>query len=225
MNPRIAAVWLTVALVGTLAGVSAHTDPSRADPSPGIGSQGAGTDLFEGRRLFDKETFSGNGRTCLTCHSETTGTVSPDDARRRFKVDRDDPLFVHDGSDDEDGDGFGDGQHATRMLADATILMRIELHPDVSLKNDPEARFVTVRRGIPTTINTPALDEVLMLDGRQPSLQSQALGAITDHAQAGRPVRSRELDLIANFQRHAPRFFSSEATFFAAHGRPALTLP
>ena len=26
----------------------------------------------EGRRLFDEETFQGNGRTCVTCHSVRT---------------------------------------------------------------------------------------------------------------------------------------------------------
>jgi hypothetical protein len=159
------------------------------------------SDFFEGERLFDRETFGGNGRTCLTCHSRETGTVSPSQARERFRKNPDDPLFVHDGSDDEDGDGFGDGRHVTRMLADATILMRIPLHPDVELKGHPEMREVTVRRGIPTTLNTPALDAVLMLDGRQPTLQAQALGAIADHAQATRAVTSRELDLLASFQR------------------------
>ena len=177
-------------------------------------------DLLEGARLFDSETFGGNGRTCLTCHSLGTGTVSPSDARARFRHDPDDPLFVHDGSDDEDGDGFGDGQHVTRMLKDATVLMRIRLHADVEVKGHPEIREVTVRRGIPTTLNTPALDPVLMLDGRQPTLQEQALGAITDHAQATRTATSSELDLIAAFQR-TPRFYSSlEMLRFAFTGRP-----
>jgi cytochrome c peroxidase len=182
-------------------------------------------DFLEGRRLFEEETFGGNGRTCLTCHSERTGTVSPAEAQLRFRINRRDPLFTHDGSDDDDGDGVGDGRRATRMLADATILMRIPLHPNVSLKHDPSARFVTVRRGVPTTINTPALDPVLMLDGRQPTLDSQALGAIVDHAQATRSVRAKELELIADFQRHAPRFFSSPALFLFAHGRGAARLP
>ena len=65
---------------------------------------------------------------------------------------------------------------------------------DVSVKGHPEIREVTVPRGIPTTLNTPALDPVLMLDGRQPTLQAQALGAITQHAQATRAVTARELD-------------------------------
>jgi len=176
-------------------------------------------DVFEGERLFDRETFDGNGRTCLTCHSRDTGTVSPADARARFRRNPNDPLFVHDGSDDDNGDGFGDGQHVTRMLQSATILMRIRLHDNVEVKGHPEIREVTVRRGIPTTLNTPALDPVLMLDGRQPTLQDQALGAITQHAQATRAVTPRELDLIANFQK-TPRFYSSaETLLFAFAGR------
>jgi len=175
--------------------------------------------VFEGERLFDRETFDGNGRTCLTCHSRDTGTVSPADARARFRRNPSDPLFVHDGSDDDNGDGFGDGQHVTRMLQSATILMRIRLHDNVEVKGHPEIREVTVRRGIPTTLNPPALDPVLMLDGRQPTLQDQALGAITQHAQATRAVTPRELDLIANFQK-TPRFYSSaETLLFAFTGR------
>ena len=137
-----------------------------------------------------------------------------------------DPLFLHDGSDDEDGDGFGDGGPVTRMLDSATILMRIPLHPDVSVKDHPEITEVTVRRGIPTTLNTPALDPVLMLDGRQPTLQAQALGAITQHAQGTRAVTGRELDLLAQFQK-TPQFFSSPAllAFFASSGHQAPQLP
>ena len=53
-----------------------------------------------GRRLFEKEKFGGNGRTCLTCHSRDTGTVSPEDAQERFARGPNDPLFQGDGSDD-----------------------------------------------------------------------------------------------------------------------------
>src|SRR4029450_3098893 len=141
------------------------------------------------------------------------------DARIRFLENPHDPLFVHDGSDDDNGDGFGDGRHFTRMLEDATILMRIHLHENVELKDHPEIREVTVRRGIPTTLNTPALDPVLMLDGRQPTLQTQALGAITDHAQATRAVTARELDLIASFRRTPPFYSSLEMLRFAFTGR------
>jgi hypothetical protein len=29
-------------------------------------------DFFKGRQLFERETFDGNGRTCLTCHSRAS---------------------------------------------------------------------------------------------------------------------------------------------------------
>jgi cytochrome c peroxidase len=64
-----------------------------------------------------------------------------------------------------------------------------------------------------------------MLDGRQPDLESQALGAITDHAQAARPPQRRELELIAKFQQLAPRFFTSLQMGIFALGGPTPTLP
>src|SRR4029453_2213676 len=127
---------------------------TRTQPGP-LSSQPV-PDFLEGQRLFDRETFDGNGRTCLTCHSRETGTVSPKDAQARFQANPNDPLFAHDGSDD----GLGNG--VTRMLADATILMTIPLPPNVRLA-DSRDRFVVVKRGIPTTLNTPALDPALML--------------------------------------------------------------
>ncbi|MGH8237287.1 MAG: hypothetical protein ACREXP_09740 [Steroidobacteraceae bacterium] len=159
-------------------------------------------DFFEARRLFERETFGGNGRTCLTCHRRSTGTVSPAEAQSRFAHDPGDPLFLADGSDD--GQGYG----ATRMLSDATILVQIALPDNVSLASDPTARSVVLRRGIPTTLNTPALDPVVMLDGREPNLASQAQSAIADHAQATRTPSPKELNLIAAFE-HTPGFFSS----------------
>ena len=159
-------------------------------------------DLVQGKRLFERETFGGNGRTCRTCHSRDSGTVSPADAQRRFAADAHDPLFAGDGSDD------GQGHGATRMLKDATVLVRMALPANVTMDHDPLARTVVLRRGIPTTLNTPALDPVLMLDGREPNLPSQAKSAIADHAQATRVPSSTELTQIAAFQ-HTPSFFSS----------------
>ena len=62
-------------------------------------------DPQSGKHLFERATFAGNGRTCSTCHSASTGTVSPEDAQRRFAQNPGDPLFVHDGSDDFKGHG------------------------------------------------------------------------------------------------------------------------
>jgi Di-haem cytochrome c peroxidase len=186
--PALGVLW---AVLVVLSGQSRLVAGQQADKQPG-------------KRLFEQETFGGNGRTCLTCHSRDTGTVSPEDAQRRFAENPSDPLFLHDGSDD----GLGNG--VSRMLSDATILMEIPLPPNVRLADDPAATTVTLRRGIPTTINTPALDTVLMLDGRAPDLLVQAANAISDHTQATAAPLASDLQHIADFQK-TNAFFSSLA--------------
>ena len=183
-------------------------------------AQGVGAgpgQALEGKRLFESATFGGNGRTCATCHSATTGTISPADALKRFNQDPSDPLFVGDGSDD------GNGHGVSRILADATVLIAVPLAPNVSLADDPAARFVVLRRGVATTLNTPALDPVLMLDGRQATLEAQAAGAIRDHAQGATPAIGA-LQAIAAFQR-TNAFFSSPALRQFALGGAAPELP
>jgi len=184
---------------------------SAPDQGPGEGRPRTGD------RLFNLETFGGNGRTCRTCHGEQTGTVSAKDAKDRFKNDPTDPLFIHDGSDD----GLGHG--TKRILKDATILMTIPLAANVTLAADPDARSVVVRRGIASTLNTPALDPVLMLDGRQPTLESQAMGAIIDHAQS-HAFSAADLRKIAEFEL-TDGFFSSPALRNFARGGPSPGLP
>ncbi len=177
-------------------------------------NQGAGAGpghALNGKRLFETATFGGNGRTCETCHSHNTGTVSPQDAAKRLKQNPNDPLFLHDGSDDGAGNGV------SRMLTDATILMTIPLPANVILADDPGATSVVLRRGIPTTLNTPALDPVLMQDGRQPTLEAQAAGAILDHAQGVVPSTA-ELHDIAAFQLTNAFFSSPEMRRFALGG-------
>jgi cytochrome c peroxidase len=173
----------------------------------------------DGRRLFERETFGGNGRTCSTCHTSATGTLSPIEAQKRFKGNMRDPLFLHDGSDD------GKGKGASRMLKDATVLVEISLPANVSLADDPTARSVVVRRGIPSTLNTPALDRVLMMDGRQPDLGSQAASAIAGHAQAKRTPTDAELRGITDFEATDDAFFSSPALREFARGGPVPQLP
>jgi cytochrome c peroxidase len=196
--------WAALVCVAAMV-TSAHESDAGAGRGP------------DGKRLFERETFGGNGRTCQTCHSEATGTVSPEEARKRFRKDPDDPLFVHDGSDDGDGNGV------KRMLRHATALIDIPLAPNVTLADDPGARLVRLRRGIATTLNTPALDPVLMLDGRQPTLEEQAAGAIRDHAQGVVPSAAA-LRAIAQFQK-TEAFFSSPALRRFARGGEAPGLP
>jgi hypothetical protein len=173
--------------------------------------------LKDGQQLFERETFGGNGRTCRTCHGRKTGTLSPREVQQRFLNNPQDPLFLHDGSDD----GVGGG--VSRILADATILVTIPLPPNVRL-GDSTDRFVTVKRGIPTTLNTPSLDPVLMLDGRQPTLELQALGAIEAHAQHTIPPTLKELEIIKQFQL-TEAFFSSPELLVRSLGGPPPGLP
>jgi cytochrome c peroxidase len=110
------------------------------------------------------------------------------------------------------------------MLTEATVLVEIPLPPNVSLADDPAARSVTVRRGIPSTINTPALDPVLMVDGREPNLVSQARNAIRNHAQSPTAPSNADLEAITKFER-SDSFFSSDAIREFARGGPAPALP
>ena len=182
--------------------------------SRGLGQDELGIEL-DGKKLFDKETFGGNGRTCLTCHRKDTGTLTVADVQRIIeKADPDDKFLIHDALDE-------DGVGTTRVQAHATIRLTIPLPPWLSLADDPGARQVTVFRGIPSTRNTPALDPVLLHDGRAPTLQEQARGAILDHYQNTVEPTIAQLDAIATFQRTDARFFSSRALRkFASTGAP-----
>lgn len=175
----------------------------------------------EGKRLFDHETFDGNGRTCGTCHAKESGTLTPAEvARRAHKVEQTgkaDPLFQHDALDEDGG--------IDRLAEHATIKVTLPLPWYVTLADDPTRREIDVFRGVPTTKNTPALDPELMHDRRAPDLEAQALGAIEDHAQNGREPTGLELELIAEFQKSDERFFSSDGLLAYAEGGAAPSLP
>jgi cytochrome c peroxidase len=172
-----------------------------------------------GKQLFEKETFGGNGRTCSTCHSKRTGTLSLADVQRIVAKTKHNDAFLIDDALDDDGIG------TARVQAHATIRLSIPLPPWLSLADDPGATHVTVFRGIPSTRNTPALDRVLLHDGRAPTLQEQALGAIHDHYQNSVEPTPAQLDAIADFQRSDSHFFSSDELEEFAAGGPAPELP
>jgi hypothetical protein len=178
----------------------------------------AAAEISEGQRLFDHETFGGNGRTCRTCHSSDNGTINPEEVAKRLAANPSDPLFLHDGLDD-----FFSG--TTRISEHATILIERPLLPGVVLVDDPSATSVVLARGVPSTVNTPALDPALMYDMRNPDLQDQAAGAIERHALATVAPTAQQLDAIAEFQRTDNRFFSSKALKLFARGGPPPTLP
>ena len=207
----LGAILVTIAPIGDSAVVK---QLASAVDRP-AGERSTPSTRHEGERLFRKETFGGNGRTCETCHSRNTGTLSPADVRDRNPGD---PLFLHDGLDD--------GVSGTsRITEHATIRIVRPLPPNITLAGDPSATSVGLLRGIPGTINTPALDPALMYDLRARTLGDQALGAIHDHAQNTVEPTEEQLALIAEFQRTDSRFFSSDALKDFARGGPPPVLP
>ena len=173
--------------------------------------------LRAGRRLFDVETFGGNGRRCRTCHSNKTGTFSPDDALARLietRTTRSSFTMV-----------LTMALPERRITEHATVRIEIPLPADVILADDPTRRSVIVNRGTPSTMNTPALDRFLMYDTREPNLRQQAFNAIHGHAQNTVEPTALQLELIEEFQQKDARFFSSEALRNFANGGPPPQLP
>jgi len=163
----------------------------------------------EGQRLFFKETFGGNGRTCGTCHSKDTGTINPQQVEALFRGDPGAPLFRGDGADSPGSNTFA------RIRANASIRVVLPLPANVSIVGSSD-RSVALQRGIPTTMNTPALDRVLMYDGRAPNLTAQAKDAIFGHAESS-AVTDGQLGLIADFEKTL--FNDGRLKKFAATGR------
>lgn len=171
-----------------------------------------------GKKLFEDETFDGNGRTCRTCHTSSTGALSPEQVQDAFECDDDGPLFRALDSDDRLGESYD------RLLTDATVLIDIPLPANWSLAADPSATHATFARGVPTTNNVPSLDTIFMADGRFTTLQDQANGAIHAHAEPGREPTFAELTAIAEFQQ-TNKFFSNNKLKHWANGGPEPTLP
>jgi cytochrome c553 len=154
--------------------------------------------VSDGAKAFNQKTFGGNGRTCVTCHTSATGTLSPAQAQALFAANPNDPLFR---SIDADANGS-----YTSLLTHATVNVDIALPSNIRVAGS-SARSVTLRRAIPTTKDAPFFDTMLMHDGRAASLQDQARGAITGHAEAPAPSQV-DLDNIAAYER---TLFSSTA--------------
>lgn len=191
------------------------------EPGPGAQSawRGGDDDTPNGKRLFERETFDGNGRTCDTCHTKDTGALSPSQVQAAFAHDPSDPLFRAIDSDD------GTGASYDRLLSDATVFVSIPLPPGWTLADDPSATMVTLARGVSTTMNVPSLDDIFMADARFDNLEDQALGAINAHAEPGRQPTVEELEAIAEHQQ-TKKFFNNKALEkWALKGGPPPSLP
>lgn len=180
-------------------------------------------DIIDGARLFDRETFGGNGRTCSTCHILDSHTdLAPADVQAAFVADPTGPLFRSLDSDD------GVGSDYSLLLRDATVRIPFVLPPGVwveepddgvNVQRNPDGTTtVWVRRSTPTVENI-ALEDHIMWDGREGSdLEHQAQSAVTTHAGASaRPVTADERSDIATFQEQL--FSGLQTRLYAATGR------
>lgn len=184
------------------------------DEGTGNVQQHAG--VSAGAQLFNQEIFGGNERTCVTCHTAGTGTLTPAQARALYNSNPNAPLFRAIDSDD------GDGASYSKLLTHATVNVAVALPSNIRLANSSD-RSVTLRRAIPTTVDAPSLDTMLMFDSRAATLQEQAAGAIAGHAEATRTPTADELDSIVMYEK---TLFSSEAMKkHAKEGAPAPGIP
>ncbi len=214
MTRRIVSPLLRFTLTLFLAGAACTEVEGEDDPALDEAESGG---ILEGALLFNAGTFGGNGRRCASCHpliGGQTGTLNPAQVEVRFKLSPSFDLFRHDAADTIGGNTFN------RIRQHATILIDMPLPDNIAVAGS-DARNVILPRGIPTVMNTPALDPVLMYDGRAPNLQEQARGAIDRHAQST-AVTGSQLDAIAAFQREL--FNRSNLRNFAKYGTP-LAMP
>ncbi|HEY8076011.1 MAG TPA: hypothetical protein VIF62_17915, partial [Labilithrix sp.] len=120
-------------------------------------------------------------------------------AAQRSDKHADDPLFRSVDSDDGNAD-------YTLLRTYALVKVTIPLPVDADGNklvwplDDPNATSVTLSRSVPSIRNT-AFTAPYQLDGRAPTLEAQALGALHAHAQSAHDPNAQALSDIAAFER------------------------
>jgi cytochrome c peroxidase len=212
-------------------GQTAHSTPQSTRKVPDCSGEPCDAVARGFRAFFDRrlKNLGTNGRACADCHMATDSfQLSPASVEARFRLlqflrrwdpDADDPLFRPIDADDFriNGDRAND---FTNLRQNGLVRITFMLPPNIRLidpaTNSPSAEtFVDVWRSVPT-VNDVALtgpDEVnpwprgpnefggYQLDARVATLQDQALGALTNHAQMHTSPPQQLLDDLAAFQR------------------------
>jgi hypothetical protein len=173
--------------------------------------------------------LAGNGRACIDCHMPADSfQLSPKNVearfqllqrRRRWDAKADDPLFRPVDADDFRTKG-DEARDFSNLRQNGLVRITFPLPPNMRLidpaTNAPsDETFVDVWRSVPT-VNDVALTGAdivnpwlrgpnplggYQLDARVGTLQEQALGAFTNHAQVGNPPPQQMLDDLSSFQR------------------------
>jgi cytochrome c peroxidase len=172
--------------------------------------------------------LSANGRACADCHmSDDSFQLSPANVEARFQrlqdrrakmPDADDPLFRPIDADDFRIHGEN-ARDFSNLRQNGLIRITFQLPPNIRLVDAvtglvTDETFVDVWRAVPSVNNvamTGASDANpwfrgpnelggYQLDGRVPTLQEQAAGALINHAQVPIAPPQRILDDLAAFQ-------------------------
>lgn len=174
--------------------------------------------------------LSGNGRACADCHMATDHfQLSPASVEARFQSlqwrrqhhpDADDPLFRPIDADDfrTNGDSASD---FSNLRENGLVRITLPLPPTIWLV-DPATNAVSNERLVDVWRMVPSVNNVALtgpdgslpvwprdpnptggyqLDARLATLQEQALGALTNHAQIQAVVPQQLLDDLSSFQR------------------------
>jgi cytochrome c peroxidase len=154
-----------------------------------------------GKVLFDKAFAHTNGRSCASCHVDDKHFVLlPSDVQSRLAANPSDPLF-----NPIDADDLSAANPTYEHLKLGLIRIVLKLPDNMDLINADGSQVVTpadrtffVWRGVPTVENT-FFTTPYQYDGRFPTFQIQAQGAITSHSQGPQEPQAL-LDLIAGFE-------------------------
>src|SRR3954467_14445151 len=181
--------------------------------------------------FFDRgpHGLNGNGRACADCHMATDHfQLSPASAEARFRLlqlrrrgdpHADDPLFRPIDADDFRTNG-DDASDFSNLRQNGLVRITFALPPNIKVidpaTNAPSTdTFVDVWRSVPT-VNDVALTGPdgrnpwprgpnpsggYQLDARVATLQEQALGALTNHAQVQNAPSQRMLDDLSSLER------------------------
>ena len=159
-----------------------------------------------GEVLFDNALPHTNGRSCATCHIAADHfALTP---QHVASAPASDPIFNRIDADDPNA-ATPTYNHLKAGLVRVVLPLAANLDVIDSAGHviTNADRTIFVWRGVPTIENV-AYTAPYQLDGRAPTLQIQALGALQAHSQITGDVPSTKLDLISSFEKST---FSSQA--------------
>ncbi len=197
------------------------------DPSGVIGTRQIGGAIVTERNAFFADLGT-NNRTCLTCHQPENGwSVSALSVRQRFEASRGaDPIFrLVDGANCPN---VNVTSLAAKRRAYSLLLRKGTIRIGLPVPADAEYRIVSVtdpydcntnpitgltvtglanptagivsvyRRPLPST--NLGFNNTIMWDGREPTLEQQAIDATLGHAQADAPPTAAQVAQIVAFE-------------------------